>query len=320
LLPVQSSAESHAAVSVVVSRGAVLWTNPEDIKSRNLFYGPGGKDGQPREPLIFRKEEKSGTNPKFEVQDSKGNTWKAKLGIEAQPETAAVRLLWAVGFVTNENYFVRETAVEGMSHLQRGNQLLGHDGEIRDMRLQRGPQGKKKVSSWSWKHNPFVGSREFNGLRVMMALINNWDLKDVNNAVYADKEHEGPVLYEVSDVGASFGRTGESYSTASSKNNLHAYQRSKFITKVTRDRVNFNVPTHLPYLYVFNLPLFVSYQREHWISQHIPRSDAKWIGSLLAQLSPEQIRDAFRAAGYTPEQVEAYASTVQKRIAELERL
>ena len=36
--------------------------------------------------------------------------------------------------------------------------------------------------------------------------------------------------------------------------------------------------------------------------------------------SHEQIRDAFRAAQYTPEEVEAYASAVELRIAELNQL
>jgi hypothetical protein len=46
--------------------------------------------------------------------------------------------------------------------------------------------------------------------------------------------------------------------------------------------VRFNFPTHLPYLYVFRLSLFLSDGRQRWIGQHIPRSDAKWIGTLVA--------------------------------------
>jgi hypothetical protein len=30
---------------------AVLWQDPGDIKSRDLFYGPGGKKGQPHGEL-----------------------------------------------------------------------------------------------------------------------------------------------------------------------------------------------------------------------------------------------------------------------------
>ena len=51
--------------------------------------------------------------------------------------------------------------------------------------FERKPDGEEKVGIWRWKDNPFTGRREFNGLRVMMAVMNNWDLKDVNNAVYS---------------------------------------------------------------------------------------------------------------------------------------
>jgi len=319
MVPPRVRCESPVEPSSVQSR-AILWRDPGDIKSRNLYYGPGGKKDQPEEPLSFVKEDNSGTNPKFDVRDAAGTRWKAKLGPEARPETAAARLLWAVGFVSNENYFLPEAKVEDMpTHLKRGQQLIGQDGEVKAVRLQKGPAAEK-VDTWSWSHNPFKGTREFNGLRVMMALLSNWDLKDENNAIYADSRKVGVALYEVSDLGASFGRSGDSYTNSITKDNLAAYKRSKFISKARANDVSFNFPTHLPFLYVFNLPRFITYSRKRWIGQHIPRSDAKWIATRLGELSPAQIRDAFRAAGYSPEQVEAYASTVEARIAELQRL
>ena len=53
---------------------------------------------------------------------------------------------------------------------------------MHNARLKRYLEGEEKNGTWKWKDNPFTGTREFNGLRVMMALINNWDLKDVNNS------------------------------------------------------------------------------------------------------------------------------------------
>jgi hypothetical protein len=320
LAVVQADAACESNAAAVVHPQAILWSNPTNIRSRNLFYGPGGRQGEPKGQFKFIKEDLDGTNPKFDVRDAAGSKWKVKLGVEAQPETAATRLLWAVGFVANENYFLFDLRVADMpTHLQRGQNLVRPNGHIPSVRLQK-PPGNKKLGIWSWKNNPFTGTREFNALRVMMALLSNWDLKDVNNAVYSDQERPALELYEVSDVGSSFGRTGETYSRRSSKNNLPAYRKSKFIAKITPEYVNFNFPTHLPYLYIFNFHLFFSQKRLHWVGQHIPRSDARWIGSLLGELSPEQIRDAFRAAGYSPDQVEGYATTVQARIAELQRL
>ena len=156
-----------------------------------------------------------------------------------------------------------------------------------------------------------------------MALINNWDLKDVNNSVYAEKQKEAgaPELhYAVSDLGASFGTTGRSWTHRLSKGNLKSYQHSKFIGKITPEYVDFTVPSRPALIYVFTPKEFISRMDMRWIGKRIPRSDAKWIGGLLAQLSPEQIRDAFRAAGYSPEQVQSFAAVVEARIAELNQL
>ncbi len=318
-VPGRASGQAFAVQAPPARAKAVLWTDPVDVRERNLFYGPGGKEGQPVGPFTFVKEDSGGTNPKFDVRDSAGTKWKVKLGAEAQPETVATRLLWAVGFVTNENYFLADATIDDMPRLKRGRKLVGPGGQIRTARLQKAPGGKK-IGTWKWRDNPFKGTRELNGLRVMMALLSNWDLKDENNAIYADREGTGPALYEVSDVGSTFGMSGESYASRFAKNNLPKYRKSKFIAKVTPEYVSFNFPTHPPFLYVFNLPLFYSEMHQRWIGRNIPRSDAQWIASLLSQLSVEQIRDAFRAGGYSQAQVDAYTAAVQSRIAELEKL
>jgi len=299
---------------------AILWSEPVDIASRNLFYGYGGEKDQPRGTMTFLEEDFKGTNPKFEVRDQEGTKWTVKLGVEVRPETAAVRLLWAAGYFTTEDYFVSTLEVENMpAHLKRGQDLVGPGGVIKNVRLKRHPNGKK-IGTWRWKHNPLAGTREFNGLRVMMALMNNWDLKDENNAIY-----EGPdpprKIYLVSDLGSTFGTTGRSWTHAISKGNLKSYSHSRFISKSTPQFVDFSTPSRAALIYFFtSFPEFFSRLHMRWIGKHIPRADAKWMGELLARLTPEQIRDAFRAAGYQPQQVEGFAKTVQERIAELNKL
>jgi hypothetical protein len=305
----------------VVEEHSILWTDPGDIKSRDLFYGPGGQEGQPKLPVTFLKEDASGYTPKFDVRDAAGKKWKAKMGIEAQTEPVASRLLWAVGYFANENYFFPILKVEALPpRLTRGQEFVGADGEVRGVRLQIHPDSLKKVKTWSWHKNSFTHTREFDGLRVMMALLNNWDLKDDNNGIFANPDDPEKKIYGVSDVGASFGSTGESYTSKRSKGNLPAYRHAKFLKKVARHHVDFNFPTHLPFLYIFNLPHFLSELHNRSIGKHISRADAIWAGSLLVQLTPEQIRDAFRAGGYSPEQAEAFASVVEKRIAQLNAL
>jgi hypothetical protein len=299
-----------------VSVKSALWSDPGDIRSRNLLYGAGGKEHQPKgTTFTFVDEDLDGSNPKYNVKDQDGVKWKVKLGAEARPETAATRLVWAVGYYVNEDYFLPDLHVTGLpAHLHRGQGMIGADGEMQNARLKRHLKGEEKVGNWSWRDDPFSNSREWNGLRVMMALINNWDLKNENNAVYADG------VYMVSDLGASFGTTGYNPRQTSSKGNLHNYEHTGFISKTTRDYVDFNTPSRPAFFIIFNPAEFFPRIGLRWIGKRIPRDDARWMGQMLAKLSPEQIRDAFRAAGYTPEQTEGFAKVVEKRIGQLTAL
>ena len=56
------------------------------------------------------------------------------------------------------------------------------------------------------------------------------------------------------------------------------------------------------------------------IVKDIPRDHARWMGQLLAELSAQQISDAFRAAGYSPSEVKAFTQKVMERIGELNEL
>jgi hypothetical protein len=297
---------------------AIMWQDPGDISARDLFYGKGGEAHSPKGPFIYDKEDMNGTNPKFVVHDADGVKWKVKLGEEAGPETAASRLVWAVGYYTDEDYFMPEFRAGKMpAHLKRGQDRVEPDGTIRNVRLKRYLSEEKKLGEWSWKDSPFAGTREFNGLRLMMALINNWDLKDGNNSVY---RVDGKLIYLVSDLGASFGTSGRSYTRADSKGNLQAYQHSKFIASSSDGSVNFNVPGRPAFIHLLEAPEYVQRLHMEWIGKDIPLEDARWIGHLLSQITPKQIEAAFRASGYSPEQVGAFANVVEERIGQLIRL
>ncbi|HEV2418945.1 MAG TPA: hypothetical protein VGX94_14205 [Terriglobia bacterium] len=304
---------------------AVLWRNPLDITSRDLFYGPGGQRDAPPVSFTFVKEDRKGSNPKFVVRDSSGIEWTLKLGPEARPETVASRLVWAVGYFANEDYFLAEVHVRNLPlHLHRGQKYVEPGGLLRNVRLKRHLKGEKKVGYWHWRHNRYTGTKELGGLRVMMALINNWDLKDDNTAIYQEKQARGmsvPLrIYMVKDLGSSFGTTGQSWTDPRSKGNPKSYRQSKFISRLTPDYIDFRVPTRPALDYLFDPPEFITDVHEHWIGRRIPRADARWIGQLLARLSPSQIRDAFRSAGYSPQEVEEFAKVVELRIAVLNKL
>jgi hypothetical protein len=294
-----------------------LWRDPGDISSRNLYYGPGGKAHEPQGTFTFVKEDMEGSNPKIDVVDQDGVEWRVKMGDEARPETAASRLVWAVGYFANEDYFVPAAHVQNMPHLRRGANLVSPDGTVHNVRLKRHLKDQKKIGTWSWAKNPFTGTREWYGLRVLMAVINNWDLKDTNNSIYQVRGDHPEQLYVVTDLGSSFGSPGLNWV---SKGNLAAYTRSRMIGKTSAEFIDFNVPAP-PKLNTFvDIPELTRRLGLCWIGHHIPLGDVRWMAHLLAQLSPDQIRDGFRAAGYSPQEIEAYSRRVEQRIAELQKL
>ncbi len=298
---------------------AVLWRDPTDIETRDLFYGPGGKEHEPHGPATFLNEDLDGTNPKIVVRDRDGVKWKVKMGPEARPETAATRLVWAAGYFVNEDYFVPSLRVENLpAHLHRGQKYVSGVGSIANVRMKRYLKSEGKAGSWHWRADPFMGTREFNGLRVLMALLNNWDLTDENNKVYDDKQ--GERVYMVSDLGSTFGTPGLTWPMSKARGNVRSYSHSKFITRVTADTVDVAAPRRDSFFFLATPHEFFKKLKLRAIGKNIPRDDARWMGELLGRLSPDQIRDAFRASGYSPQEVEGFATALERRIAELQKL
>ena len=116
----------------------VLWRAPDDIAARDLFAGPGGERMRPDlSRVTFIKEEKGGYSTKYRVKDRAGREWVAKVGKEAQSETAAVRLLWAVGYVTEVNYLVPRLTINGL-------------GTFENVRLEARPENVERLDEWKW--------------------------------------------------------------------------------------------------------------------------------------------------------------------------
>ena len=278
---------------------AVLWREPNDIASRNLLLGPGGEAMKPDlSRITFVKEEKGGYSKKYRVKDGRGRTWVAKIGKEAQSETAAVRLVWGVGYVSEINYLVPSLTIEGK-------------GTFENVRLEARPDNVDRFDAWLWTNNPFAGKRELQGLKVLMALMENWDLKDDNNRILAVRNgNRNELQYIVSDLGTTFGKTGGQKSPVAfiksikgSRNEPEDYVNDKFIEGVEGNVVKLDYDG-----------------KNASLMRDITVADARWIGGLLARLSDRQIQDAFRAANYTPQQVQMLSGAVRNRINELVKL
>jgi hypothetical protein len=160
-----------------------------------------------------------------------------------------------------------------------------------------------------------------NGLKTMMVLLNNWDTFKKNNRVLHDK-NSGEEKYTVTDLGATLGAVG-GIGSRRSKSNVQDFARRGLISKVEGEQVKFNYdvkPKKLGLLSIVYPPYFFRQRKATNAMQKVPVNDAAWIGSQLGQLSDNQLRDSFRAAGYDRATTEAYVRTLRSRINELNRL
>lgn len=265
----------------------VMW-EPVNISERDLYWGPGGQQMQPvlaESKYIGRQT--GGNNLKHRIKDGAGREWVAKIADESQPETAAVRLLWGIGYKTEINYLVPKLEITKI-------------GNYRNARFEARPDHIKRLDRWSWNDNPFAGTNEFEGLKIMMAMFNNWDLKDENNVILQDGD---ALYYVISDLGASFGKLAKNSSSRSGRsvNKPEHYAGSTFIKQVQGGIIEFDYRGKAEYL-VKGIKL------EH----------GRWLADLLLQLSDKQIEDAFRAANYKDEDIKLLAHAFKARINELD--
>lgn len=243
----------------------MLWREPVNIQTRNLLLGAGGEAMKPNlRRVTFIEDKPGGYSKKYRVKDAAGNEWVAKLGKEAQPDTAANRLLWAVGYETEIAYLIPRLTIEGK-------------GTFENVRLEARPKSIDRIGDWKSDNNPFKGAREFQGLKVMMVLINNWDIKDSNNEILATRNgatDQNELCYIISDLGGSFGKTGGII--ARSRNKASDFVKADFIEEVNGKLIDFNYGGR-------NKKLF----------ENISVGDAKWIGGYLALLSDSRSKTRF---------------------------
>ena len=278
-----------------------LWVEPADLATRDLFYGPGGRAlaPSPSTPFELIAVDNTGYSAGYDVRDPQGVEWSVKLGIEAQPEVATSRVLWALGFHQPPTYLLAQWELTGK---QSGTQGVG--------RFRREAPEQKVVADWSWYQNPFVGRREYQGLIVANLLLNNWDWKTSNNKIYdiVDAQGTGRRTYVVRDLGASLGKTSFPQFLKwtplrgmgqGSRNDPDGFEEQGFIKEVEGQRVKFH------------------YRGIHQrLVDTVTVDDVLWTCRLMARISDQQWRDAFRAAGYTDADQQRFIAKIRSKIAE----
>jgi hypothetical protein len=293
-----------------------LWRDPGDVELLDLSSGPGGAGGAPAPPFTFIEEHLTGSQPCVSVTDARRRRWRVKWGNEVRAENFAVRLVWACGYHAETTYFVETGAIAGAHGLQRASTCIGDDCTFRDARFELDDPDVRKLfeeHSWAWNDNPFVGTPQLNGLKVLVMLLADWDTKDrrdvargSNTAIFEHRvsRWRREARYLITDWGGSMGRWG---STVVTRGRWDAEgfeaQNAEFVIGTEGELVRFG---------------YVG-QRTSDIATGISIEDVRWLCRYLGRLTDAQLRAALDASGATPEEAGRFTQAMRNRIYQLVR-
>ena len=236
-------------------------------------------------------------------------------------ETFAVRLAWACGYFAEMTHFVASGTIDGVGResLQRARTCIDDDGAFRDARFELDDPDVEKLfeeHSWSWNDNPFVGTPQLTGLKVLLMLISDWDNKDrrdvargSNTAIFVHRavsRWRREAQYLIIDWGGSMGRWGGNVVTRGRWDPAgFAAQTPQFVTGVGRRRscssaTSASVPP---------------------TSRRASRvDDVRWLCRYLGRITDDSCAPRLQASGATPEETERFAASLRDRIDQLSRV
>ena len=279
------------------ARIAELWKPPADVTAQDLFFGPWGPERapDPEATYTFIEAKRGGVNPGMTVRDPAGRIWKVKQPpldgrlAEGPIEVVLSRVLSAVGYHQPPVYYLRTFTVTDANGTRR---TLGGRFRLNNPSL-------KAVGEWSWHQNPFVGTRPYQGLLVILLMFNSSDFKNSNNTLYefrpsADRTER---WYVVRDLGTALGGTGR---IAPARGDVDAFERGQFIEGIENG--------------------FVEFEYHGWhqelIRRRITPADVRWACELLGGLTDTQWHEAFLAGGYDPAVSARFIHRLQAKIRE----
>lgn len=302
--------QSWANVAAIRKGVDLIWRDPGQVERLDFRYGIGGRELEPRPPFMFIKEDVSGSSAaKVFVRDASGRQWQVHFGAKAAPDVFASRLAWSAGYIVEPNYYVAEGVINGTHDLHRARRYIGPGGQFANARFQlrsKHPEFLGDVS-WSWDNNPFVGTHQLEGLKIMMMLVSAWDDKDLhqaktlgaNTAIYrAGDEYD----FFVDDWGRTLGRWGWRFHRDAWDAKAFFDQTPKFVNGVKNGQVQFGYKGHITGV----------------MTHGVTVADVRWLMQYLGRVTDQQIHTGLVNSGAAPHEAALFQGALRTRIRELQ--
>jgi hypothetical protein len=301
-----------ATVSSCPPQERFLWKDPGDIERIDFTYPAGGAKNTPQPPFSYISEKLGGSSPKVLVRDSYGVKWRVKGGLEPQTESFVTRLVAALGYYASPTVFVAHGKIEGVTSLKRAGGFIQPDGSFSNGSFERRNGSLKSMSQdWAWNRNPFLGTKELNGLKVLVMLVSNWDNKDArnrwmgSNTGIAERRLTGRIqlVYRVTDWGQGLGAWGTELKPKGWDCSAFTGQTPSFLQGLVGRHLRFGFTG----------------QHTDDFKNDITIEDVRWLMRYLGRVTDAQIQNGLRASGANPSEVGCFATQLRERINQLKR-
>lgn len=304
----------YSEVPAIQKGQKLLWRNPGAVERKSLRYGEGGRELAPLPPFTFIEKDGSGTSPKVLVRDRAGRKWSVKFGEEVSADVFGSHLAWALGYYSEPTYYVARGTIQKIGAVQDLGKCVDGAGRFQHARFQLRSKYPEYLTgvSWSWKENPFLGTRELSGLKILLMLLSNWDDKDIrderigsNAAIYRAGSR---YLFFVNDWGASMGDWGWG-PTRLMLHLTHSKWDCRDYSKQSSKLVEIKDDGELDW----------GYRGAHKESMTagVSRSDMRWFMRYLGRLSSQQIHAGLLASGASASEAACFTETLMVRIRKL---
>jgi hypothetical protein len=167
--------------------------------------------------------------------------------------------------------------------------------------------------SWAWDDNPFVGTRQLDGLKIIVMLLSNWDSKDrrdvsrgSNTAIfeYRVSRFASEARYLITDWGGAMGKWGGTV-VSRGRWDVDGFeaQTPGFIAAVRDGTVDFGYQGQRPE-----------------IGRGIPVTHVRWFYRKARRITEPALRTGLLASGATDEEAGRFARAILMRIEALGRV
>ena len=293
-----------------------IWRDIHTEEANDLRYGPGGRASVPEPPFEFVEELTTGSHPSVAVRDARKRLWRVKWGYEAKPESFCVRFAAACGYFAEVTHYVASGRIDFVTNLSRARPLVGEDGSFTDARFELEDRSVRMLfdeHSWAWHDNPFVGTRQLDGLKIVVMLLSNWDSKDrrdvsrgSNTAIfeYPVSRFASEARYLITDWGGAMGKWG-----------------TTVVSRGRWDVAGFEAQTPGFVAAVHDGVVDFGYQGQRSeIGRGIPVAHVQWFYRKAQRITETALRTGLLASGATEEEATRFARALMTRIEALGRV